>query len=71
MSPLNKNSLFTRIKLMETFDSAGEVGGSDNARSPTGHCDVGMGIGGRSVPQPAQVSRAHANKPRKSDGGQL
>lgn len=24
---------------METFDSAGEVGGSDNARSPTGHCD--------------------------------
>lgn len=23
MSPLNKNSLFTRIKLMETFDSAG------------------------------------------------
>lgn len=56
---------------METFDSVGEVGGSDNARSPTGHCDVGMGIGGRSVPQPAQVSRAHANKPRKSDGGQL
>lgn len=42
MSPLNKNSLFTRIKLMETFDSAGEVGGSDNARSPTGHCDFSL-----------------------------
>ena len=39
MSPLIKISLFTGIRLMKTFDSVGEAGGSDNARSPKGHCD--------------------------------